>query len=181
MDLALLLRWATPRDGTWHTPEDGSSIGNQAMLALLRERIPDLQEEDYIAARDELIDAGSLGRGRGRGGSIHRIAEYPENEGDDDAEDDAFGFQIYYMWAGSRRRYVPDFLVRLAGGTILALEIKGTDSPQNKAKRDALNEWVKAINAAGGFGRWAWDVAFKPGEVQDTIDRHAGALEPASS
>ncbi len=27
-------------------------------------------------------------------------------------------------------------------------------SPQNKAKRDALNEWVKAINAAGGFGRW---------------------------
>src|SRR6056297_3838459 len=78
------------------TPEDGSSIGNQAMLALLRERIPDLQEEDYIAARDELIDAGSLGRGRGRGGSIHRIAKYPENEGDDDAEDDAFGddFQI---------------------------------------------------------------------------------------
>ena len=44
------------------------------------------------------------------------------------------------MWAGSRRRYVPDFLVRLAGGTILVLEIKGTDSPQNKAKRDALNE-----------------------------------------
>jgi type III restriction enzyme len=57
------------------------------------------------------------------------------------------------MWAGSRPRYVPDLLVRLAGGTILALEIKGADSPQNKTKRDALNEWVKAINAAGGFGR----------------------------
>ena len=35
---------------------------------------------------------------------------------------------------GWRRRYVPDFLVRLVGGTTLALEIKGTDSPQNKAK-----------------------------------------------
>ena len=56
---------------------------------------------------------------------------------------DHLGFQIYYMGAGSRRGYVPDFLVRLAGGTILALEIKGTDRPQNNAKRDALNEWVK--------------------------------------
>lgn len=95
------------------------------------------------------------------------------------AKNDHLGFQIYYMWAGSRRRYVPDFLVRLAGGTILALEIKGTDSPQNKAKRDALNEWVKAINAAAGFGRWAWDVAFKPGEVQDIITKHAAVAEPA--
>ena len=95
------------------------------------------------------------------------------------AKNDHLGFRIYYMWAGSRRRYVPDFLVRLSGGKLLALEIKGTDSPQNKAKRDALNEWVKAINAAGGFGRWAWDVAFKPGEVQDIITRHAVVAEPA--
>nr|WP_199252563.1 hypothetical protein [Chachezhania sediminis] len=38
------------------------------------------------------------------------------------AKNDHLGFQIYYMWAASRRRYLPDFLVRLAGGTILALE-----------------------------------------------------------
>ncbi|MCE8471840.1 hypothetical protein LZ189_22825, partial [Rhodovulum sulfidophilum] len=57
----------------------------------------------------------------------------------------------------------------------LALEIKGTDSPQNKAKRDALEEWVKAINAAGGFGRWVSDVAFKPSDLQDIISRHAAA------
>lgn len=85
------------------------------------------------------------------------------------------------MWAGSRRRYVPDFLVRLAGGTILALEIKGTDSPQNKAKRDALNEWMKAVNAAGGFGHWKWDVAFKPGNVQDIITKHAAVVGPSGS
>jgi type III restriction enzyme len=69
--------------------------------------------------------------------------------------------------------------VRLAGGTILVLEIKGTDSPQNRAKRDALNEWVQAINAAGGFGRWAWDVAFKPDNVQDIVTKHAVVVEPA--
>jgi len=37
----------------------------------------------------------------------------------------------------------------------------------------------EAINAAGGFGRWAWDVAFKPGEAQDIITRHAAVAEPA--
>jgi type III restriction enzyme len=88
------------------------------------------------------------------------------------AKNDHLGFQIYYMWAGSRRRYVPDFLIRFTSGVTLALEIKGTDSPQNQAKRHALNEWVQAINAAGGFGQWAWDVAFNPDEVQDILDRH---------
>ena len=54
------------------TPEDGSSIGNGAMLALLREHVPALSDQDYAAARDELVDEGVLGRGRGRGGSIYR-------------------------------------------------------------------------------------------------------------
>ncbi len=87
------------------------------------------------------------------------------------AKNDHLGFQIHYMWAGSRRRYVPDFLVRLASGKTLVLEIKGQDSPQNQAKRDALSEWVNAINATGGFGKWSWDVAFAPSEVQDIIGR----------
>lgn len=87
------------------------------------------------------------------------------------AKNDHLGFQIYYMWAGSRRRYVPDFLIRFKSGVTLALEIKGTDSPQNQAKRHALNEWIQAINAAGGFGQWSWDVAFNPDEVQDILDR----------
>ena len=62
---------------------------------------------------------------------------------------------------------------------MLALEIKGTDSPQNKAKRDALSEWVAAVNGAGGFGQWAWDVAFKPGELQDIVSKHANSVTVA--
>jgi adenine-specific DNA-methyltransferase len=54
------------------TPEDGSSIGNGAMMALLRERMPGLTDQDYAAARDGLVDGGMLARGRGRGGSIYR-------------------------------------------------------------------------------------------------------------
>ncbi len=89
------------------------------------------------------------------------------------AKNDHLGFQIQYMWAGSRRRFLPDFLVLLDNGTMLALEIKGVDSPQNKAKRDAMAEWVNAVNQAGGFGRWAWDVAFKPGEINDILSKHS--------
>ena len=61
---------------------------------------------------------------------------------------------------------------------MLALEIKGTDSPQNKATRDALSEWVKAINGTGGIGQWAWDVAFKPSDVHVIITKHAMAAVP---
>ena len=88
-------------------------------------------------------------------------------------KNDHLGFQIQYLWGGSRRRYLPDFLVKYASGKMLALEIKGSDSPQNKAKRDALGEWVKAVNSVGGFGLWSWDVAFQPTELQDIIARHS--------
>ena len=54
------------------TPEDGASIGNGAMLALLREQMPDLAEGNYTAARDVLVDEGRLAKGKGRGGSIYR-------------------------------------------------------------------------------------------------------------
>lgn len=53
-------------------PEDGSSIGNGAMLALLREQMPDLAEDDYVAAKDALVAEGLLAKGRGRGGSVSR-------------------------------------------------------------------------------------------------------------
>ncbi len=89
------------------------------------------------------------------------------------AKNDHLGFQVHYMWQGSRRRYVPDFLVRLANGITLVLEIKGVDSDRDRAKRDALDEWVRAVGAEGGFGAWAWDVAFRPGDVADIAAKHA--------
>jgi type III restriction enzyme len=89
------------------------------------------------------------------------------------AKNDHLGFQVYYMWAGSRRRYVPDFLVKLRNGVTLALEIKGVDSPQNRAKRGTLTEWVAAVNAEGGFGAWASDVAFEPAQIHDIIGRYS--------
>ena len=89
-------------------------------------------------------------------------------------KNDHLGFQVFYLWGGSRRRFIPDFLVRLTNGKTLVLEIKGEDSLQNRAKRDALGQWAEAVNAKGGFGPWCWDVAFAPAQVQDILARHAG-------
>jgi len=54
------------------------------------------------------------------------------------------------------------------------LEIKGVDSEQNKAKRAALDAWVRGVNEKGGFGPWCWDVAFEPYQIQDILAKHCG-------
>lgn len=88
------------------------------------------------------------------------------------AKNDHLGFEIFYLWNGVRRRYLPDFMIHLSNGKTLVLEIKGEDSEQNRAKRAALDAWVEAVNAKGGFGIWCWDVAFAAHEIRDILDRH---------
>lgn len=89
------------------SPEDGSTIGNGAMLALLREHMPELAEDDYIAARDTLIDEGVLGRGKGRGGSIFRVTDDLDNEDDDldeDEGDEDDGFELTPTFEAAPRK-----------------------------------------------------------------------------
>lgn len=91
-----------------------------------------------------------------------KVASYVKN--------DHLGFEIYYLWNGSKRRYVPDFLMRMTNGTNLVLEIKGQKSPLNDAKHAALEEWIAAVNEEGRFGVWTWAVAYKPHEVADIVN-----------
>lgn len=93
------------------------------------------------------------------------------------AKNDHLNFHIHYLWNGSRRRFVPDFLIRLANGKTLVLEIKGQDTPRDKAKRSALKAWTKAVNARGGFGPWCDDVAFEMAQIQDILASHAPSPE----
>ena len=90
-----------------------------------------------------------------------RVAAYAKN--------DHLGFHVHYLWNGSKRRYVPDYLVRFTDGKMMVIEIKGEDSPMNRAKRDALALWVEAVNQSGGFGEWTWGVAYQPAEIHDLI------------
>jgi len=89
------------------------------------------------------------------------------------AKNDHLGFEILYVYRGVVRKYRPDFLVRLTNGEMLVLETKGQDTEQDQIKQRYLEEWVQAVNAYGGFGRWSCAVARAPGEIRDILIRHA--------
>ena len=93
------------------------------------------------------------------------------------AKNDHLGFEIWYVYRGLRRRFRPDFLVRLADDRMLVLETKGEDSEQNRTKRRFLAEWVRAVNQTGSFGDWVSDVALSPDAVDDVSRRHAIQLQ----
>ena len=86
------------------------------------------------------------------------------------AKNDHLGFQIYYLWNGSKRRYIPDLLIRLTNGKTLILEVKGQDSEMAKAKLAATKAWVEGVNHKGGFGVWASDILFEPAKIHDVLE-----------
>ena len=48
------------------------------------------------------------------------------------------------------------------------------ETDQDRTKRWFLQEWVTAINAHGGFGRWVHAVPTHPGDIQDILAQHSG-------
>ena len=88
------------------------------------------------------------------------------------AKNDHLDFIVRYLWRGSSRNFVPDYLIRLSNGKTLVLEVKGVDSEQNKAKRAAMKTWVKAVNEQGGFGQWCFDVVFDPARTRNVLQKH---------
>lgn len=90
-------------------------------------------------------------------------------------KNDHLGFEVHYVFQGIVRRYRPDFLVRLRTATTLVLEVKGKDTPQDRAKRASLAEWVAAVNEHGGFGHWASAVSMSPSDVTSILATAAAA------
>lgn len=88
-------------------------------------------------------------------------------------KNDHLGFEILYVFEGVVHKFRPDFLVRLTSGKMLVLEVKGQDSRQNIAKREFLDEWVRAVNEHGGFGNWGWAVSRIPADVRDILTKHS--------
>ena len=87
------------------------------------------------------------------------------------AKNDHLDFVVRYLWRGSSRNFLPDYLLRMANGKVLVLEVKGQDSERNKAKRAAMATWIQAVNEQGGFGQWCFDVVFDPAQTRDVIAR----------
>ncbi len=88
-------------------------------------------------------------------------------------KNDHLNFVVYYNYQGVVRRYFPDFIIKLKSGENLIIETKGQDTEQNKTKRAYLDEWCRAINQHGGFGKWSWSVSFDPNDLDQILQNSA--------
>ena len=87
-------------------------------------------------------------------------------------KNDHLGFEITYSYKGIIHKFRPDYLIRLANGKLLVLEVKGQDNQEQKTKREFLAEWVRAVNGHGGFGAWAADVSRLPTDVHAILEKN---------
>lgn len=74
------------------------------------------------------------------------------------ARNDHMELTIPYEYFGVPHSYIPDFAVRLANDVTLLLEIKGYEDEQDRAKHQAAQRWVAAVNNWGKLGRWSFHV-----------------------
>ncbi len=86
------------------------------------------------------------------------------------------GFTIPYTLNGEEHQYVPDFIICLEDGhgpedlLHLLLEVTGEKKRDKAAKvATARTLWVPAVNAHGGFGRWAFLEVADPWDAQSLI------------
>ncbi len=84
-------------------------------------------------------------------------------------KNDHLGFEIYYLWKGSLHSYFPDFIIKFVDNRYLILEVKGQKKDQDDAKWSAAQEWVKAVNINGNFGKWVFKTLEKPSDVFEVV------------
>ncbi|OGH55780.1 MAG: hypothetical protein A3G34_15840 [Candidatus Lindowbacteria bacterium RIFCSPLOWO2_12_FULL_62_27] len=114
-------------------------------------------------------------------------------EDSDDVEfftpnDQHVGLVVPYDYLGGQHHYEPDFIVRLRGGKILhlILEIKGRageihDEDRVHAKNAAAKKWVAAVNNAGRYDRWNFEICKELANLRVTLKRCADEGEPAAA
>ncbi|MBU2585587.1 MAG: type III restriction endonuclease subunit R, partial [Bacteroidetes bacterium] len=73
-------------------------------------------------------------------------------------KNDHLGFEIPYMFQGIVHKYRPDYITKLSDDSHIIIEVKGQETQQDKVKWDYLDEWIRAVNEYGGFGKWNWTV-----------------------
>ena len=71
-------------------------------------------------------------------------------------------FTVPYEFYGQQRAYEPDFVVRMADGFHLILEVKGNEPAEVAHKHQAAQRWVTAVNRWGRLGRWSFLTCHDP-------------------
>ena len=82
-----------------------------------------------------------------------RVTSYVKNQN--------LGFEVPYVIAGAKKRYIPDFIVQIDDGREdplnLIVEVKGYRREDDKAKAETVRTyWVPGVNNLKKFGRWAF-------------------------
>lgn len=88
------------------------------------------------------------------------------------AKNDHLGFEITYVYNGVVKNYIPDFLIKLKNDTMLVLEVKGQKSEEVTAKREALEDWIEAVNNDGSFGEWYSDTSYNVKDIDGIIAKY---------
>jgi type III restriction enzyme len=91
------------------------------------------------------------------------------------ARNDHLELSIPYEYLGVTHAYFPDFVVRLTNGLTLLLEIKGEEREKDRAKHQAAQRWVSAVNHWGQLGQWAFHACKNPQMVIEEIKQLASA------
>jgi type III restriction enzyme len=88
-------------------------------------------------------------------------------------KNDHLSFEIRYIFNGGEHKYRPDFLAKMSNDEILVIETKGEEDQKDKVKREAMREWIRAVNQHGGFGRWHSDpaVSRRPDDIPDILQK----------
>jgi type III restriction enzyme len=96
------------------------------------------------------------------------VVSYVKNQGLD--------FTIPYTIDGQQRQYHPDFIARIDDGRgaddllNLVIEVSGAQRRDKSAKVATTRDlWIPAVNAHGGFGRWAYVEVTDPYDATNTI------------
>lgn len=82
---------------------------------------------------------------------------------------DRLELTVPYEFFRQPRAYEPDFVVRLADGSHLLLEIKGAEPAEVAAKHQAAQRWVTAVNRWGRLGVWRFLACHDPQTLCKTL------------
>jgi type III restriction enzyme len=96
--------------------------------------------------------------------------------------DRTIGLVVPYEYSEQPHHYIPDFVVRLQGGKLIMLEIKGGagehwNEDKVLAKNAAAKKWVAAVNNAKRFGQWDFEICRDLAKLRGTLQRHANDAE----
>ena len=86
------------------------------------------------------------------------------------------GFEVPYVMGGARKRYIPDFIVRVDDGREaplnLIIEVKGYRGEDAKVKAETMRTyWVPGVNNLKKYGRWAFTEFTAVHEMDDEFSK----------